>query len=230
MGKSVQVSGVIMAGGASRRLGRNKALERIGGKALIERVMDSIGPLASEVLVVVGQPEEAAALHLPGTVRVVSDRYPGRGSLGGIFTGVDAAAEVWSLTVACDMPFLNREVLRHLIEERGNVDAVIPRLEGQPEPLHALYSKACLAPMERMLRAGHLKIAPLFEAVRVRYVDEGTIDRIDPRRLSFFNINTKADVEEAQRLLGEVGACRATLDPSARGADNLGDSISRSGE
>jgi molybdopterin-guanine dinucleotide biosynthesis protein A len=206
MGKSIQVSGVIMAGGASRRLGRNKALERIGGKALIERVIDSILPLTSEVLVVVGQPQEGAALRLPGTVRVVSDRYPGRGSLGGIFTGVDAAAEVWSLAVACDMPFLNREVLRHLIEESGNVDAVIPRLGGQIEPLHALYSKACLAPMGRMLRAGQLKIAPLFEAVRVRYVDEGTIDRIDPRRLSFFNINTKADVEEAQRLLGGVGA------------------------
>jgi len=230
MGKSIEVSGVIMAGGASRRLGRNKALERIGGKALIERVIDSIVPLTTEVLVVVGRPGQAEALHLPPRVRVVSDRYPGRGSLGGIFTGVDASAERWSLVVACDLPFLNREVLRHLIEESGNVDAVIPRLEGQPEPLHALYSKACLAPMERMLRAGHLKIAPLFEAVRVRYVDEGTIDRIDPRHLSFFNINSEADVEEAQRLLREVGACRATLDPSGRDADNLRDSISHLGE
>jgi len=99
------------------------------------------------------------------------------------------------------MPFLNRELLRHLIKESSNVDAVIPRLGGQPEPLHALYSKACLAPMERMLRAGQLKIAPLFEAVRVRYVDEETIDRIDPRHLSFFNINTQAALEEAVRHL-----------------------------
>ena len=205
MGKSIEVSGVILAGGASRRLERNKALEHIGGKALIERVMDSIAPLTTEVLVVVGQAEEAAALHLPPSVRALSDRYPGRGSLGGIFTGVDASAEPWSLVVACDMPFLNRELLRHLMGETRDVDAVVPRLEGQPEPLHALYSKACLAPMERMVRAGQLKIAPLFEAVRVRYVDEGAIDRIDPRHLSFFNINTQADVEEARRLLGEVG-------------------------
>jgi molybdopterin-guanine dinucleotide biosynthesis protein A len=96
------------------------------------------------------------------------------------------------------MPFLNRELLRHLIGESANVDAVIPCLGGQPEPLHALYSKACLAPMERMLQAGQLKIAPLFEAVRVRYVDEETIDGIDPRHLSFFNINTQADLEEAR--------------------------------
>jgi molybdopterin-guanine dinucleotide biosynthesis protein A len=209
MGESIQVSGVILAGGASRRLERNKALERIGGQTLIERVMDSLVPLTAEVLVVVGEPEQATALHLPPTVRAVSDRYPGRGSLGGIFTGVDAAAERWSLVVACDMPFLNRDLLRHLIEESSDVDAVVPCLEDQPEPLHALYSKVCLAPMERMLQARQLKIAPLFEAVRVRYVDEGAIDRIDPGHLSFFNINTEADVEEARWLLGEGGGIRS---------------------
>ena len=201
MDKSVRVSGVILAGGMGRRLEKNKALERIGGKALIERVIDSLVPLTTEVLAVVARPEQATALRLPPSLRVVSDRYPGGGSLGGIFTGLEASAEPWSLVVACDMPFLNRELLRHLIGESSNVDAVIPRLGGQPEPLHALYSKACLAPMERMLRAGQLKIAPLFEAVRVRYVDEETIDRIDPRHLSFFNINTQAALEEAVRHL-----------------------------
>ena len=206
MGKSIKGSGVIMAGGASERLGRDKALERIGGKALVERVIDSLVPLTTEVLVVVAQPEQAAAFHLPPSVRVVSDRYPGKGSLGGIFTGLDASTEAWSLVVACDMPFLNGELLRHLMGESSNVDAVVPLLGGQIEPLHALYSKACLAPMERMVRAGDLKIAPLFDAVRVRYVDERTIDRIDPRHLSFFNINTQADLEEAMRLLREVGS------------------------
>jgi molybdopterin-guanine dinucleotide biosynthesis protein A len=201
MDKSIRVSGVILAGGVSRRLEKNKALERIGGKALIERVIDSLVPLTTEVLAVVARPEQATALRLPPSLRVVSDRYPGGGSLGGIFTGLEASAEPWSLVVACDMPFLNRELLRHLIAQSSNVDAVVPCLGGQPEPLHALYSKACLAPMERMLRAGQLKIAPLFEAVRVRYVDEATIDRIDPRHLSFFNINTQADLEEAVRLL-----------------------------
>jgi molybdopterin-guanine dinucleotide biosynthesis protein A len=205
MAKSIRASGVIMAGGVSQRLGKDKALERIGGRTLIERVIDSLVPLTSEVLVVVARAEQAAALRLPPSVRVVSDRYPGKGSLGGIFTGLDASAEAWSLVVACDMPFLNGELLRYLIEESSNVDAVVPLLGGQPEPLHALYSKACLAPMERMVRAGDLKIAPLFEAVRVRYVDEGAIDRIDPRHLSFFNINTQADLQEAVRLLREVG-------------------------
>ena len=194
-----------MAGGAGRRLGKNKALERIGGRALIERVVDRLIPVTTEVMVVVARPKQAEPLPLPSSVRVITDRYPGRGSLGGIFTGVDASAERWSLVVACDMPFLDLDLLRHLMAKSTNADAVIPRLNGQPEPLHALYSKACLGPMERMLRAGQLKIAPLFETVRVRYVDEGTIDRIDPRHLSFFNINTQAQLEEALRLVREVG-------------------------
>jgi molybdopterin-guanine dinucleotide biosynthesis protein A len=204
MGESPRVSGVILAGGSSRRLPTNKALERIGGNALIERVVDTLVPLTSEVLVVVAWPKQAADLPLPSSVRVVTDRYPGRGSLGGVFTGVEASAEPWSLVVACDMPFLNVDLLRHLISESADVDAVVPSLKGQLEPLHALYSKACLAPMQRRLRAGDLKIASLFEAIRVRYVDEGTIDRIDPRHLSFFNINTRPQLEEAQRLAREV--------------------------
>jgi molybdopterin-guanine dinucleotide biosynthesis protein A len=206
-GRSSRVSGVILAGGESRRLGRNKALLRIGGQTLIERVLESIAPIAAEVIVVVASPEQAAALPLPSEKRVVSDRYPGCGSLGGIYTGLSASREPWVLLVACDMPFLNPTLLRRLMAMRRGVDAVVPRLEGQPEPLHALYSKTCLGPMERMLQAGQLKIAPLFEAVRVRYVDEGTIDRIDPDHRSFFNVNSPADVEEALGLLSET-ACR----------------------
>jgi molybdopterin-guanine dinucleotide biosynthesis protein A len=205
MSEAPRVSGVILAGGSSRRLPTNKALERIGDKALIERVIDSLVPLTTEVLVVVARPKQAAALPLPSSVPVVTDRYPGRGSLGGVFTGVEASAEPRSLVVACDMPFLNVDLLSHLVGESADVDAVVPRLKGQPEPLHALYSKACLTPMQRRLQAGDLKIASLFEAIRVRYVDEGAIDRIDPRHLSFFNINTRAQLEEARRLAQEVG-------------------------
>jgi molybdopterin-guanine dinucleotide biosynthesis protein A len=208
MGESPRLSGVILAGGSSRRVGKNKALQRIGGKPLIELVVDTLVPLTTEVLVVVARPKQAVALPLPPSVRVVTDRYPGRGSLGGVFTGVEASAEPWSLVVACDMPFLNVDLLRHLVGESADVDAVVPCLKGQPEPLHALYSKACLAPMQRRLEEGHLKIASLFETLRVRYVDEDTIDRIDPRHLSFFNVNTRAELEEAQRLAGELGRSR----------------------
>jgi molybdopterin-guanine dinucleotide biosynthesis protein A len=200
-GRPSRVSGVILAGGGSRRLGRNKALVRIGGQALIERVVEAIAPLTAEVIVVVASPEQAGALPLPPSVRVVSDRYPDCGSLGGIFSGLAASREPWILAVACDMPFLNPALLRHLMTARRSVDAVVPYLEGQPQPLHALYRKTCLVPIEGMLRSGQLKIASLFAAVRVRHVDEVTIDRIDPGHRSFFNINTPADLEEALSLL-----------------------------
>jgi molybdopterin-guanine dinucleotide biosynthesis protein A len=200
IGESLRVSGVILAGGSSRRLPRNKALERIGGRALIGRVIDTLVPLTTEVLVVVARPKQATALPLPSSVRVVTDRYPGRGSLGGVFTGVEASAEPWSVVVACDMPFLNVDLLRHMVGESADVDAVVPCLKGQPEPLHALYSKACLAPMRRRLEEGELKIASLFERVTVNYVDEATIDRIDPGHLSFFNVNTRGELDEARRL------------------------------
>ena len=207
-----RVSGVILAGGESRRLGRNKALERIGDQTLIERVVGCIAPVSAEVIVVVASPPKAAALPLPAEVRVVSDRYPRCGSLGGIFTGLSASREPWILLVACDMPFLDPRLMRRLMAMRRGVDAVVPCLEGRPEPLHALYSKACLDPMERMLQMGLLKIAPLFEMVRVRYVDERTIDRIDPHHRSFFNVNSPADVEEALDLLSET-ACRTARGP-----------------
>ena len=198
--RSPQVSGVVLAGGESRRLGRNKALEHIRGRTLIERVIEGIAPLTAEVIVVAGSPAQAATLPPMPDVQLVSDRYPGCGSLGGIFTGLSASRDPWVLVVACDMPFLNPRLLRRLMAMRRDVDAVIPRLKGQPEPLHALYSKTCLGPMERMLQAEQLKIAPLFEQVRVRYVDEATIDRIDPDHRSFFNINSPTDLEEALNL------------------------------
>lgn len=214
------MSGVIIAGGASQRLGTNKALLRVGDRTIIERVIDRLAPLTTELLVVVARLKQAEPLLLPSSVRVVTDRYPGRGSLGGIFTGLEASAEPWSLVVACDMPFLNPDLLRHLLGQTANVDAVVPRLKGQPEPLHTLYSKDCLTPIRRRLEADDLKVASLFETVRVRYVDEGAIDRIDPRHLSFFNVNTRADLDKAQRLAPEVGRPGATLDSGAHGADN----------
>jgi molybdopterin-guanine dinucleotide biosynthesis protein A len=220
MAESPRVSGVIIAGGASRRLGRNKALQRVGGRTVIERVIDGLVPLTSELLVVVARLEQAEPLPLPSRVRVTTDRYPGRGALVGIFTGLEASAEPWSLVVASDMPFLNPDLLRYLIGQITDVDSVVPRLKGQPEPLHALYSKACLTPIRQRLEDGDLKVASLFETVRARYVDEAAIDRIDPRHLSFFNVNTRADLEKAQRLAPEVDRSGATLDSGAPGADN----------
>ena len=198
----LDVSGIVLAGGQSRRLGRDKAVEPIGGQPLIRRVIQRIQQVSEEI-VVVADSARAGALPLEDGHRTALDQYPGKGSLGGIFSGLAAARGQWGVVVACDMPFLNLELLRYMESLRQGADAVVPVLEGRPEPTHALYSKACLPYIEKRLRADDLKIARFFDEVRVNYVSEEVIARFDPDYLSFFNVNTPDDLERALALVAQ---------------------------
>ena len=193
------MTSIVLAGGKSLRFGRNKAGEEIGGQSLIQRVIGRLAPLGTEIIVVAA---DADQLFLPDSkVKIVVDVYPAKGPLCGIYSGLKAAPSFQSLVVACDMPFLNIDLLRYLIELCPAFDVVIPRLEGELEPLHAVYSKSCLDHMETMLHAGRLKIADFLPGVRVRYVDDAEVEKFDPQHLSFFNINSEADLERAKTLL-----------------------------
>ena len=185
------------------RLGRNKALVTIGKRSLLERVLSRLSFLDSDILLVTTRELPYARLSDYPRVRVVSDLYPGKGSLGGIYTGLKLAAPFCNLVVACDMPFLNRDLLRYMIEASAGFDLVVPRLGELVEPLHGVYAKACLAPMERLLEQGVLSIREIFSLVRVRYVEAREIDRFDPSHLSFFNVNTESELARARALLGE---------------------------
>lgn len=187
----------MLAGGKSLRLGRNKAIEEIGGERLIQRVIERLRLLGDDIIVVTSSTNQLPDLGL----RRVVDIYPGKGALGGIYSGLKESASFHSLVVACDMPFLNVALLRYLIELSPGFDVVIPRVGRLVEPLHAVYSKNCLAPIQAMLKKNNLKIDGLFDRVKVRYVEEAEIERFDPQRLSFFNINSEADLEHARSLL-----------------------------
>ena len=189
-----------LAGGMSRRLGRNKAVEQIGGESLIERVVCRLSQVSSETIVVVAEESRVEALDLPPWVRTAADIYPGSGSLGGIFTGLSAAEGDYGIVVACDMPFLNTELLGFMLDLAPDYDVVVPRLNGRPEPLHAIYSKSCLEPIESRLKRKDLKIALFFDEVGVAYIEEDDIDSLDPHRLSFFNVNTQEDLDRAMAL------------------------------
>jgi len=193
-------SGIALAGGMSRRLGRNKAVEEIGGERLIERVINRLSQVSSETIVVAADETRAQALDLPDDVHTATDIYPNHGSLGGIFTGLSAARGDYGIVVACDMPFLNTGLLRFMVNLAPDFDVVVPRLNGRPEPLHAIYSKSCLEPIESRLKRQDLKIALFFEEVKVAYVDEEDLDLFDPDRLSFFNVNTQEDLDRALLL------------------------------
>ena len=197
---NVDISGIILAGGRSRRLGRDKAVEPFGGEPLIRRVIGRVQELTDDIVVVVADEDRGKALPLDAGHRIALDIYPDGGSLGGIFSGLHAAKNTWCLVVACDMPFLNRQLLRSMTALREGWDAVVPLPGPYPEPTHALYSKICLPHMEAKLRAGDLKISGFFEAVRVNYVEEQAIRRHDPDLHSFFNVNSADDLAQAQVL------------------------------
>ena len=198
-----RVAGVVLAGGLSRRLGRDKAIEIFDGEPLVHRVIGRLSEIVDEVVVVVNSRERADALPLPDGVNTVVDVYPDTGSLGGIFTGVSFVESEWSIAVACDMPFLNMDLLAHMLTLCPDRDVVVPVVEGRPEPTHAIYSKSCLEYIETRLRANDLKITRFFDDVRVQYVPQETIDLYDPSRISFFNVNTPTDLERALSLLAE---------------------------
>jgi molybdopterin-guanine dinucleotide biosynthesis protein A len=203
MDRMMGLSGIVLAGGLSRRLGRDKAIEPFGDEPLIARVISRLSGLTNETVVVVNSVARGDELPLPDEARVTVDIYPESGSLGGIFSGLTAANSDWGFVVACDMPFLNTDLIAHMLTLREDYDAVVPLLDGYPEPTHAAYSKACLPHIESRLKAGQLKIAGFFDDVRVRYVSESEIYNFDAELLSFFNVNRPDDLERALALVEE---------------------------
>lgn len=193
------VSCIVLAGGRSSRLGVDKAFLEIGGQPLIERVVEKVMQIGDEVLLVTNAPERFGYLGLP----MVQDVHPGQGVLGGLYSGLRAAGNKYSLVVACDMPFLDLKLLRYMILLTPEQDVVIPCLGGMLEPLHAIYSRNCLEPIERALSCGERRVVRFFPEVRVRYVDQREVDILDPKHLSFFNINTPEDLDQAQKLARE---------------------------
>ncbi len=187
------------------RLGRDKVLETVGHTSLLERVVFHLSLFSSDIIIVTTSKQSLPQFVGYPKLRMVADTYPGKGPLGGIYTGLAASDSLYNLVVACDMPFLNQALLRYMIQLCGDFDLVVTRVGSMVEPLHAVYSKSCLAPLENMLRQGNLKIMDLFSLVRVRYVEAEEINRFDPKHLSFFNINTEADLETARGfLVGEM--------------------------
>ena len=199
----MEVTLIILAGGKSLRLGRNKALEIVSGKSLIERVAERLKPITDQLIIVTSK--EQVGLPFIHGAEVVADIYPGKGPLGGIYTGLMASRSEQNIVVACDMPFLNTELLRHMIELSPGYDAVVPRLgEGTIEPLHSVYSKSCLPVIRMRLENDQLEIIPSLEQLRVRYVEEAECRRFDPQLLTFFNMNRQSDLDRAIDIADET--------------------------
>ena len=192
-----EISASVLAGGSSRRLGVDKALLKLCGESLLERILTTLAGLTDDLLVVADNEERFS--HL--AARTVPDARPGMGPLGGIYSGLRAMHGERGLFIACDMPLLNPYLLRYMVLLSADFDVVIPRVGDEVEPLHAVYSKACIGPIESTLNCDELRVVEFFPEVRVRYVEEHEIDIFDPDHLSFFNINCPADLTRAQELI-----------------------------
>ncbi len=197
----MDISCIVLAGGKGLRLRQDKALEIIGNRSLLERVVFHLSFFNSDILVVTALKQSYPQLGGYPKLKVVTDIYLNKGPLGGIYTGLKASDSFYNLVVACDMPFLNQALLHYMLQISAGFDLVVPRLGDMVEPLHAVYSKGCLTPIESLLKQGNLGVRQLFTLVRLRYVDAEEINRFDPKHLSFFNINSEADLEKAREIM-----------------------------
>jgi molybdopterin-guanine dinucleotide biosynthesis protein A len=194
---SREVTGVVLAGGESRRMGQNKALMPLDGERLVDRVVRILRASCSELLMVTNSPE----VYADAGIRMVGDVWPGKGSLGGIYSALYHATTPYVLVVACDMPFLQATSLAYLIEQIGDHDVVMPDVLGEQQPLHAIYAQTCLEPIRRRLEADRLKIVGFLPDVRVRTVTAAELQPFDPELLAFQNLNTPEEFEAAARHL-----------------------------
>jgi molybdenum cofactor guanylyltransferase len=188
-----EISGIILSGGKSQRMGQDKAFIRIGEKPIIGTITDLFQKLFKETLIVTNRKD----LYLHLRVNVYEDIFPNHGALGGLYTGLFRSHFSNSFTVACDMPSLKANVINYLCQEAAGYDVVVPRTEDGFQPLHAVYSKRCLEPILKILMEERTRILDFYPLVRVRTVEAGELLSIDPEMQSFVNINTP---EELNRL------------------------------
>ena len=196
-----KLSVAIVAGGLSSRMGRDKAFVELAGKPLIQHVIERSRHLGqAETMLIANQPERYRHLGLT----VFSDVLPNKGSLGGIYTALCHAKHPYMLVIACDMPFIKTELLRFMIAQiTDGVDIVVPRVDGYPQGLHAIYSQACRQPIRKQLAANRLKIIRFYDRMRVRYLDEADCMPYDAHGRSFINLNTPEELRQARHMPSE---------------------------
>ena len=202
------MTGVILAGGKNSRIGLNKAFLEIGGKKIIDRTIEIYKKIFDEILIITNTPEdyqyltesvilgEAKNLKL----KIYTDLIPHRGSLGGIYTGLHYSKSDYAFFAACDMPFLNERVIRHIIKVARDYDIIVPYFKHRLHPLHAVYSKKCLPLIKVMVGKNRLKIKDLFLKCKVKRVMDIPQTKLPP----FFNINTMRDFRRADKMYSSL--------------------------
>ncbi|MUG67550.1 NTP transferase domain-containing protein [Paenibacillus campinasensis] len=205
--KNTAVTGIVLAGGASRRMGTNKALLPVGDKRSIEHAVAGLKPICSRVIISSNDEDAYAFLGLD----IVPDRYPQLGPMSGIHAGLSASESRWNVVAACDMPFLDAAVIAALVQiaeaaerREPGLEAVIPVAAGREQPLLAVYRRDVRHGLERRLQKRELRLTDWILGLRKEIVDEARLAELtghQPERL-LFNMNRPEDYSEACRWIG----------------------------
>ena len=190
------MTGIILSGGKSLRMGENKAFIEIEGVPIIQRIYTLFKELFHEVIIVTNQIE----LFKKFDSKIYSDLLPNKGALGGLYTGLFFSNFHYSFCVACDMPFLNKSLVQYLIKRIGDEDVIVPRTKDGLQPLHAIYSKNCLDPIKEIIEQGKFKIIDIYHRVQVNIIEEADFISLDPFRESFINVNTPKELLSILRV------------------------------
>ena len=203
-GKSITIA--ILAGGQSRRMGCDKAFERFDGTSLLETVLNRLSALDMPLLIVTSSQLHDRIANLVSDCRTVTDRCPGTGVMGAIYTALMECTTPNIFATGCDMPLLNIDLIRHMTSLLPGYSAVTPLLHGMTEPLHSIYSQRCRVPIAHLLGQNTLKVSRIFSMVDTRYVGEDEINTYDPKYESFININTPKDMENTRPIERHLNA------------------------
>jgi molybdopterin-guanine dinucleotide biosynthesis protein A len=187
------MTGIVLAGGENRRMGADKAFLTVAGMPMIEHVLRALRESVERIIIVTNSPKSYASCDAV----VITDACDKRGPLTGIYSGLLHSRDEYNVVVACDMPFLNPELLAYMAGLAGDYDVVLPKIGDFAEPLHAVYRRGLLQVIEDHIKKEQQRIQNIFTGLRVRYITEKEIDRFDPQRRSFINLNTPKEYEEA---------------------------------
>ncbi len=200
------MTGVILAGGEGKRLGRDKTEIVIDRESLIEKIISKLEKSFEEILLITSVKKcthyTDRFSHLK--VKIHSDIYDGKGAIAGVHSGLHHSSHQHSFFVGCDMPFLNIPLIEYFKQLAVGNDVVVAQCEAGYEPLHAVYSKRCMIYLEKLMKKNNLRIYDFYDEVKTRIVREDEIGKYDPEKLSFFNINTEEALSEAIKIQKKI--------------------------
>lgn len=188
----------ILAGGNSKRLGQDKAFIEIQGKRLIQRTLDTLNTVFSSIHIISAECSKFHSLSYP----VIKDVVINKNSLGGLYTALIHSQTHWAFVCACDMPFLNTDLIQSMMHYLNHdYDVIVPRIQNRYQTLHAFYTKNCIPPIKQLLEKGQLKIRDFFSEVNIKVLYEKDLLPYDENLYSFLNINTKEDLARVEQII-----------------------------